>query len=654
MNVDPLDLLETALHRAGKKLQRRGDTINAQCPAHPDRNPSLTISRGTTQSVILHCHAGCATPDIVNALGLTWADIATPRPADTPTEPIHYTYLNADGTPRYRVIRTPDKKFWQQAFDPDTGEWRNGITGIERTLYNLPAINHAIDTGKPIWIVEGEKDADRLTREGHTATCNSGGAGKFTDDLADLLTGAAFINIVADNDEPGHAHAEHISELLIERGIRHDLWLPREGKDISDHLNRQHPITDLQPYPTSEHQPDDLAHLINWDTFWTQTHHDEEWIAWPLIPKARTISLYAPAKAGKSTILLSVIAAACTGTPPLNNRETPQQPVTILYLDYEMSEADLYERLTSLGYGPHDDLTRLHYALLPSLPPLDTPNGGTHLLNLALRLNVDAVVVDTIGRAVEGEENSADTIRAFYRHTAQQLKQAGIAVLRTDHSGKDADKGQRGTSAKNDDVDIVYRLTRIQNGVKLTRTHSRITWAPDDIPIDYTETDDGTVTVQLSATSVFPDGTAPLAQLLDELNIPLEQGMRRTADQLRTAGHHYRNSLIRAAVQMRREQHLRSDPFGIPKPVENPRRPVDNLAAGVPQNAGHTPNHTDGAHPTGTPGHTPTKPSKQAGHTHGAHRGTPDESKRGTVPLSKEGHTPGPDPEPQPDTNNLF
>jgi RNA polymerase-binding transcription factor DksA len=39
-------------------------------------------------------------------------------------------------------------------------------------------------------VVEGEKDVDTLTRAGHTATCNLGGAGKFTDHMADQGTEA--------------------------------------------------------------------------------------------------------------------------------------------------------------------------------------------------------------------------------------------------------------------------------------------------------------------------------------------------------------------------------------------------------------------------------------------------------------------------------
>ncbi len=47
-----------------------------------------------------------------------------------------------------------------------------------------------------------------------------------------------------------------------------------------------------------------------------------------------------------------------------------------LYLDCEMTPDDLRERLGDMGYGPGDDLEPLAYYSLPSLPPLDTPEGG--------------------------------------------------------------------------------------------------------------------------------------------------------------------------------------------------------------------------------------------------------------------------------------
>jgi 5S rRNA maturation endonuclease (ribonuclease M5) len=604
--TDPLDTITNALHAAGKTVKRSGTRIMAQCPAHPDRTPSLAITHGTNQPVILKCHAGCQTTDILTALNLTWADISTDNTPTVTTEPVHYTYTDADGTTLYRVVRTPDKRFWQQHPHPDTGEWTNGRGPHQPTLYRLPATLNAIQRGDTIYIVEGEKDVDTLTRAGHTATCNLGGAGKFTDHMADQLIGATRVHIIADNDQPGHDHARHIATLLAARNIPHQTWTPTHGKDISQQLGAGIPLDRLTPLTadTPVTPGDDLAHIINWDQFWTQTHDDEQWIAWPLIPRGRTVSLYAPAKAGKSTILLAVITAAVTGQQPLGNNTHPQTPCSILYLDYEMSTADLHERLTQLGYGPGSNLTRLHYALLPTIPALDTPEGGQHLHNLATTLNVDAVVVDTIGRAVQGEENSADTIRAFYRHTAQPLKAAGISVLRTDHAGKDTDKGQRGTSAKNDDVDIVYKLTRNNTGVTLQRTHSRITWAPDNIPITYTENDNGTVTVTITPRHTYPDGTNQLAELIDQLNIPEGTSARQTERQLRDLGHKYRSTLIRAAVQLRNERIIRN-PFGDDdSPVDNCREPVEN----PPRSASDAPRTENSDALSGRAATHPTKP----------------------------------------------
>jgi len=52
----------------------------AQCPAHDDREPSLSIreaevGREGDRGVLLHCHAGCGKADVVAALGLELADL---------------------------------------------------------------------------------------------------------------------------------------------------------------------------------------------------------------------------------------------------------------------------------------------------------------------------------------------------------------------------------------------------------------------------------------------------------------------------------------------------------------------------------------------------------------------------------------------------
>ena len=87
----------------------------------------------------------------------------------------------------------------------------------------------------------------------------------------------------------------------------------------------------------------------------------------------------------------------------------------------------------------------------------------------------ELVVVDTISRAIVGEENSNDTWLSLYRHTGRALKAAGVSMARLDHSGKDATAGMRGGSAKSGDVDAVWRLDQItKDTLKLTCTASRM------------------------------------------------------------------------------------------------------------------------------------------------------------------------------------
>jgi hypothetical protein len=348
--------------------------------------------------------------------------------------------------------------------------------------------------------------------------------------------------------------------------------------------------------PTPEPEPEDrleLAHLINWDRFWNTDKTDEEWLAWPLIPRGRAIALYAPAKAGKSTVLLAVVAALAAGQPILGGYTAP--PARCLYIDMEMTEADLHERLTELGYGPDSDLTNLHYALLPSLPPMDTIEGAKALLDLVHHTQAEFVAIDTFGRAVEGDEDKADTVRAFYRHTGLALKAAGITYLRTDHSGKDTAKGQRGSSAKNDDVDLVWKLTRVNNGITLTRTHSRISWVPPEIKITRHETDETTEYRLDLESETFADGTADRAKLLDDLGLSTDTGFNEAGRALRTAGHKMGAANLRDAIRFRKNQAQQQEQLRRAETVDNLLRraapplrhtPTDEPPARCDENSG--------------------------------------------------------------------
>src|SRR6185369_5973575 len=139
----------------------------------------------------------------------------------------------------------------------------------------------------------------------------------------------------------------------------------------------------------------------------------------------------------------------------------PDRARRVLYVDFENDpKGDLRPRLEDMGFGP-DDLDNLAYLSFPPLGPLDTAVGAAELVAIVEAQGAEVVVIDTVSRAIRGEENENDTWLNFYRHTGKALKARGVAMLRLDHTGKDETKGQRGGSAKSGDVDMVWRMSKV-------------------------------------------------------------------------------------------------------------------------------------------------------------------------------------------------
>jgi hypothetical protein len=236
-------------------------------------------------------------------------------------------------------------------------------------------------------------------------------------------------------------------------------------------------IKDLPPEPAVE--PSRPSVFVDWST---TVELAEPWLVEHFWPVGRAIALWASAKEGKSELALWVATHLSMGVEPWTGK--PTTPLDVVYLDWEMTRNDLFERLDEFGIDPAR-LERLHYAISPAMYALDEKTGGEQVAELVEQVGAQAVVIDTFGRAVIGDENDADTVRAFYRHTGQRLKAMGVAYLRTDHAGKDQARGQRGSSAKRDDVDVVWRLRRTQAGVVLNCEHgSRLSWVGPELVLD--------------------------------------------------------------------------------------------------------------------------------------------------------------------------
>lgn len=314
-----------------------------------------------------------------------------------------------------------------------------------------------------------------------------------------------------------------------------------------------------EPAPVDQREADvaNPLNFIDWPTLWSEETVEREVLIPGILNQGGSAVLYSASGAGKSLLALDLAVNLATGGTLLGEATEPRP---ILYMDLEQDRALLRERLEELGVSPKTDLSGLHYSLLGDWPPLDTKAGGDALVTKASELKVALVVIDTTSRVIEGGENEADTFLRLYRHTGRRLKAAGVALLRLDHSGKNLKKGQRGSSAKDSDVDQVYRLTQVsENQVNLKREKNRLHFDGPDLVALHRE-DNPLRHVLKSVDTVREQRLDEIAAVLETCDAPRDISRRAAAELLQQQGVKARTQLIAAALARWRLQKVRSAP----------------------------------------------------------------------------------------------
>lgn len=264
--------------------RKNGDSFLGLCPAHEDKDASLSVKPRSGKSPLLKCFAGCEYEKVRAAFVSrgVWPDFTTREPAREPARREQWqlvaTYIYRDSAGaeifRKRRFKKPDgkKTFVHSRIVNGVEVKKDVVKGLEAEgvtipLYNLPELLAAISNKQQILICEGEKDCDAAMRAGFVATTNHAGASAWHQADNEIFRGADII-IVEDNDNAGRKRSAMLSTALLNVAERVRVLqfpeLPEKG-DLFDYLQSheaaalQARIDALSPVTTTEIYPWDTA-----------------------------------------------------------------------------------------------------------------------------------------------------------------------------------------------------------------------------------------------------------------------------------------------------------------------------------------------------------------------------------------------------------
>lgn len=451
---DGLARLTDALEASGCRVQGG----SAQCPAHDDRNPSLSVGQGRI-GAIFKCHAGCPDNAVLGALGLDRRDLRDEQPPARDSRRASYeviatyAYQNENGNDLYYVERRAPKDFRQYRMEGGRKVWKLG--GVRQVPYRLPELLAAARAGKTVWVAEGEKDCDALMRAGAAAaTCNPGGRGKWRDEYARWFKDAGAVNVVADRDRDGGGldHARVVAGSLRGTVPMVEIVQAAEGKDAHDHLAAGRGLDDftrLNPDGGMGGSPQ-VIRLAD-----VKPEH-VEWLWQRYLPRGKLVVLDGDPDQGKSAVSLDLAARISAGSPMPDGAEPVSGAVLILSAEDGLADT-IRPRLDAAGGDPAQviAITEIPAAAengqpaagnrqpaagnrQPAARPVAIPGDLPAIEKVITRNGVVLVIVDVLMAYLDGTVNShrdQDVRRALYP-LAAMAERTGCCVVVIRHLNK--------------------------------------------------------------------------------------------------------------------------------------------------------------------------------------------------------------------------
>jgi len=294
-------------------------------------------------------------------------------------------------------------------------------------LYRSDALAWARERGASVWLVEGEKDADRLGELGLVSTTNVTGAGSWLPHYAEQLRGCR-VTIVADNDPVGRQHARDVAASVATAAASVVTVVPRYGKDISELLDLGWGLDAVDPLPE-----DDGLGLIGAANV---TVKPVTW-AWPgYLPMGKCTIIEGDPGDGKSILTTDLVARWTSGAPmPDGSRHGGPWPCLMISAEDDFEDT-VVPRLRAAGADL--SLVRLldHGAIEGR--PFDVTRDVPALARIVIEAGIKVITLDPLmallGDKTDSHNDSA--VRGALFPLFKLARDAGVAIVVVRHLNK--------------------------------------------------------------------------------------------------------------------------------------------------------------------------------------------------------------------------
>ena len=513
---------QIAMALGNAKKEPKGFLASCPVPSHGrgngDKNPSLSIcDTDSDAKVLFKCFGGCSQESVFNAvkdLGLLpelpkMEDIfkdVKPLPlarqenhSFAPVIEAEWFYTDEMGenlfVKRRLRVNTPKGKDYR-LYKIENNVVQHTLGNARIVPYNLPAVQDAIERGRAIYIVEGEKCAESVKGLGLVSTTSHRGASGWPKEINQFFVDANVI-VLPDNDKAGQGYAKCVVDELFgvvksirvvqlpgleEREDVYD-WIHKYGRskeelielakdakkimDLEDSVEVHLESTDSAPSQDDHALAPKRYRLEAWDSI-----KDEpvEWLIDGVLPRRSFAALFGAPGSYKSFVALDIAEAVATGRAWMNrdvNSDLSTQSA-VLYIAGEGhggigARIKACKKHNNTPDGAQIYVIRSQINMRSSLADMEALVASIDELVAQHEIKLELIIVDTLARSMGGNanENSSEDMGAIINNLGAIQARYNSSLLVVHHSGKDATKGMRGHSSLLGAVDTELEITKI-------------------------------------------------------------------------------------------------------------------------------------------------------------------------------------------------